>query len=1210
MTIRILLLLGHGYSCRLWRRVAAALAECVPSDGPSSGPRIETRMARQHEPQALADLLEWEGPFDLAVVLGLPGAPFLEECLELTSGIPQRIVLSGSGDAPSAYTTFAAHVQAVFRQYLAVPDHDNFRNGILFLLSTAGWPVTAQPAKTVPDAGIYHPDSERLFADLDEYSQWLNGRFKNEKRPARPLVALLCSQAHLAEGERLYIDTFLRLLESHGMTPLCIPKIQSENTLGLPREHRYPWLAFVREANCAALCNMTGSRFVQTGDQDVLEDLDLPVFQLICTYGCSTGQWLDQARPLPPFTVNYALTQPECTGIIEPAVIACEEKDEEGLPYFKPLADSMERVCRRIGRWARLRATPPEKRRVVIMLHNAPCKGVEATIGAGSGLDVLESVVRLMRAMKGEGYDAANVPADAKGLYDAILARKAISEFRWTTVEEIGAKGGVLHYMGADEYHRHFSALPSGEQAAVTEAWGEFPGDGMALERDGEPHLLITGLAFGNVTVMVQPKRGCYGAKCNGEVCRILHDPEIPPPPHWLAVYAWVNEHAEAVIHVGTEGALEYLPGKRQLASENSFSAISIGDIPNLHVYLASATGPGVSAKRRAKALVAGHLPPPCRNAAASREVSALRTLVEEFNDALAANDTGKLGELAPVLRSELDLVRAPENASPDTDDFTALARGADRQLALRENHLMPMSLHVLGQIPDDETARAYLDMVPGMHTGLEPLVREGLGRTHDEMRAVLRFMKGGFLRAGPSGSLSVGQTDCLPTGRNIHPGDLTHLPGTAAWEKGRKNGDALLRKYLEDCGEFPGTVGVTVWSSDAFCCDGEQLAQALWLMGVKPAKNDQGRTTGVEVVPLGELLLDGAPRPRVDVLIQTSSMARDLVPLNAFLIDRAVAAVAALDEPFERNAVRAHVEEDLVQLREERSGPVKTLAQTPALVLARVFSTAPGAYGSGLGLAIDASAWEREQDLAEIYVTDESYAYDGDGNLLGHRPDDLARHMGRVDVSYMQQSDPAYSLLSCSGMASSLGGMALAAGAVRKRPVKTYWKQSGDHAGTLADLSEALAADAATSILSEEWWDAVKQHGQQGAMGVSGLVNTIFAWSMLGNAVTDSLCDRVAEVCLRDENRNWLRRENPYALEEVTRRLKEAHSRNKWNASEEALEALRDALLEVEGDMEESRGDAGGECQGGEVEVLTQREVIKWQKKWRLNDVLWSSHG
>jgi cobaltochelatase CobN len=438
-------------------------------------------------------------------------------------------------------------------------------------------------------------------------------------------------------------------------------------------------------------------------------------------------------------------------------------------------------------------------------------------------------------------------------------------------------------------------------------------------------------------------------------------------------------------------------------------------------------------------------------------------------------------------------------------------------------------------------------------------------------------------------------------------------MPTRAAWEVGKVLADNLLRKYLKDEDRFPESVGISLWSIDAFKSDGEVFSQALALMGIQPVWLESGRVCGIEPIGLDDLTLtleDGSvvQRPRVDVLIQTSSILRDMVPHFADLMDEAAVMAGELDEPLELNAIRKHTLEQIEELRQELGErlPVESLHRMASF---RVFSSAPGACGTGVGLALDASAWNDEADLAETYINWSGFAYGSDkvgqtGRISGMEAQQVfASQLKKLDVTYMRQYSPEYDLVDCSCYTGCLGGMSVAAKAVSGQRARIYFADKNtDDDHSVRDFAEDLEASVTSKLLNENWIEDRQQEGYQGAGEVASRVNTLFKWSATTESVAGWVFDRVVSTYIQDQERlEWLRRENPYGLEEMTRRLMEAQSRGLWTPAEDIFIAVQEAALLIEGDMEENIGEVIEEFQGSKVEVMTADDVEKWQPKWKL---------
>ncbi|WP_306547639.1 cobaltochelatase subunit CobN [Desulfobulbus sp.] len=1260
--MKILFIHGHMFNVHTWSKVC----DLLRAEG------VELHFFSQvHSAQAALDFLHNQ-TVDLFIGQLFHDLPRHDELL---AGAQQAACRIGLGvDIPPEFSSFGSGQSARFAHYLSHISEHNYLNGIRFLMACTGKEVAYAEPEPVQTHGVYHPEAASFFESTSAYLRWRqerNAPFRNH-----PLVGLLCYYGQIAEGNCAEIDAVIRCLEANNLIPLCVA-CEGMADSSLPLAQRYTWLAFFQEADPppAALLNLLAGRLLsRPEDLSILETLNVPVVQLIRLHHQSPEEWRADSGGLGAGAQSmvYALSQPEMAGVIEPTAVAASRSETDartGLQCrrYVPLDERIQHLCRRLHRLIRLRALPHREKRLTIVLHNNPCKGVEATLGLAAGLNTFASLADLIRSLREAGYEVGDAPEDGAALLNLLLERKAFSEFRWTTTDEIVAKGGVLHSTTKGEYENILTRLPVQARERIEADWGPFPGEGMVSQKNGEAVLLVTGLRFGNLQIMVQPKRGCYGAKCNGEVCRILHDPHLSPPPHWLATYQYIRDTSDAVLHFGAHGSLEFLPGKQVALSDECFPEISLDDLPNIYLYVMDVPSEGLVAKRRGRAVLVDHLTPVQRPAELDEDITNLEQLLEQHQKAGANGEGARLNLLREQMLPLMRRLHFIDREDLPSDRFDEAAPLLSRQIARCRRTLTPLGLHRLGTAPAPEGVAVMLatilikpaedlpsleeiaewsaapsgnvfndarDLIqslldpqptptpkraePARFAALLQWCREVAGRIvlcSREIPQLLKALDGGFIEPGLSGSLALGKTQTLPTGRNFYTSDVLAMPTRAAWEVGRTLADNLLSKYLREEGRFPESVGVSLWSIDAFKSDGEMFCQILHLMGVRPRWAANGRVAAIEAVDLDSLTLEvehgpALLRPRVDVVVQTSSILRDMVPHFADLLDEAAVMAGDLDEPLERNSIRKHTLERLAELRQELA---ESLSESDLKRLAsfRVFSSAPGTCGTGIGLALDASAWESDDDLAEIHINWGGYAYGSDrvagssraAGMEAHRL--YARSLKTLDVAYMRQYSPEHDLVDCGCYSSCLGGMSVAARAVSGKRAKLYWADvnaEGDL--SVRDLKDDLNASVRAKLLNAHWIEQQKENGYKGAGCVSGCVNTLFHWSAATGEVDKWVFDAVATTFIRNqENLEWLRRDNPYGLEEMTRRLLEAHSRGLWQADPELLQEVQAAALLVEGDMEEIIGEVGEEFQGSRVEVLTARDVAKWRPAWRLKD-------
>ena len=1199
MMRKVIFLFTHTVLGRIWARAAEVIA----------GEGIELKVLNQMQSIDWESFLEKEMPAADAIYFDITRHfSTFPQLLETARSI--RYALPAGLETEAAWAgEIDRDAQQRIAAYCKAGTVNDLANAARYLLHRAGVLAEAPAAAGQPIlSGIYHAESPQLWHEVASYLAWMKGRITAPDDREPPIVAILFDRNAWLGGETEIVDACIQHLESAGFAPMpMFCDWEGVAPLGAPDNPLRRFLDGCGE-RLAAVWNLAVvfRREAQTPGGPFAGH-DVPVFQLVRHWSGSAAEWRNDAQGLSPMMLSFSLSRPEMLGCIDPTVIACSPRVDEGTEderrIVQLLDDQLTRLTSRTRAWVELRHKANADKRIAIMLHNPPCKSIEATIGNAAALDALQSVVDLLHRLHTARYQVSDIPADGRALLDLILTHKAISEFRWTSVEEIVAKGGVLAEIDEATFRADFDRQPEAIRRAVDEAWGVFPGKSMVHHPDGpEPTLIVTGLSFGNVFVMTDPKRGCWGPRCDGEVCRILHDPAIAPSHQWLATFWWLQRHVDALIMMGTEGPLEFLPGKRTGLSETCFPNISLGNLPVIYPYLMSVTGEGMMAKRRGRAVIVDHLSAPVARAdTLGNRWDTLEELLRQYRSATAGARRDALRE---TLRSELT---GMGQAVEDDEALGLAIELLPRRLDALRRRMLSTRLHVLGRAPGEEDTLRYIDEARrgGLDETGEAGLRKDLAGCSDELDAVLRALDGRFIAPGPSGHLSRGKTDVLPTGRNFYGTDTACVPTPAAQTVGARMGEKLLNAYLADEGRFPETIAITLWSTDVFQADGELTAQILWLLGCAPERQANGKVTGVTVLPLDELTMiasDGRTllRPRIDVVVQMSSVVRDLLPEIYALFDRAVLAVTERDEPPDRNFVRAHVDARLAELRTQMQDSDE--AALRRLATYRCFANTDGGYGGGIGVALDASAWEDDGDLAEVLINTSGTAFGADGRPAAlpaaQQMAQYARLLHKTDLSYQRASWPEADLLSSSCYLAVQGGNAAARRGLGGGSMRLYWGDTQTtHAGEVRTLAEELSQSLATTVLNPEWLATVQAQGYTGASSISNRVNVLFGWSATTHAITDSQFNAVHDRLVSDPAmRNWLRETNPHAFEEIVRRLLEAQARGLWAADENRLQELRDAVLDVEGDLEEAMGDTHvGEHQGTAVDVITRSAVKEW---------------
>ncbi len=553
-------------------------------------------------------------------------------------------------------------------RYLVINGEKNLTNMFKFILNKIlKKRLRYDPPEEIPWEGLYHPKSSKIFKDIKEYLLWYDLYWTKKSKGT---IGILFSRHYWINSNTDVEDLLICELEQRGFKVISgFAYSVKDEALGTKGSGELVLEWFLdKEGNSRIdgfvklISFFLGTSRDKSFDKEetsiegveILKRLGVPCFCPISSYYKTIEEWEKEELN---FDIGWSVALPEFEGVIEPLIISGQKDEENDERKKVPIKERVKKFVNRVERWVELRKTPISDRRVSFILHNNPCASVEATVGSAANLDSLESIVEILKKMKKQGY-RVEVPKDGKALIKEIMEKKAISEFRWTTVDEIVSKGGAVAFVDKEKYLKWFNELSDRTKQRMIESWGNPPGE----EKNGIPpamvydgKIVITGIRLENVTIHVQPKRGCAGSKCDGRVCKILHDPDVPPPHQYIATYKWISKEfkAHVIVHVGTHGNLEFLPGKGVGLSKSCFSDISIDTIPHLYIYNADNPPEGTIAKRRSYAVLVDHMQTVMVNSGVYGELEELDKLVEEYEDA-KLKDPGRIHVLQHLILSAL----------------------------------------------------------------------------------------------------------------------------------------------------------------------------------------------------------------------------------------------------------------------------------------------------------------------------------------------------------------------------------------------------------------------------------------------------------------------------------------------------------------------------------------------------------------------------
>jgi cobaltochelatase CobN len=1105
------------------------------------------------------------------------------EALAREQNIKLAIIPGGKDPDPSlsARSTISPADCERLRQYFVCGGHDNGQNILHFANHLLHQTTAPTPAEPLPTSEFYQGDG-------------------SEK------ISIIFYRSVIEGGQTAPIDAMLAAFKTQNISASAIFVASLKDKASA---------SFLRENLKSPQVIINATSFA-VGDEsnDPLAAFDCPVLQTTLA-GTSESDWQESTRGLKATDLAMSVVLPELDGRIYTRAISFKadamwhEKTQCRIVTYEPVPDRIDYVATLAANWLRLAETPNAQKPIAIILANYPDKN--GRVANGVGYDTPASTIEILKKLEGASYNTGTIPDDGNQLINALIATRQNPQPHQPKLT-------------GDEYKKYFVTLPELVRIQITSQWGEPETDPHFSH--GAFHLAIN--LYGNIAVAIQPARG-YGIDPKST----YHDPALVPPHFYLATYFWLRHefNAQAIIHNGKHGNLEWLPGKSVALSKDCYPEITLGPIPQLYPFIVNDPGEGTQAKRRTSAVIIDHLTPPLTRAESYGPMKDLEALVDEYylasgldqrrvatlrqqifdltaqtnldKDAgLSGTDDSNLQKLDSFLcdlkeaqiRDGLHILGKSPTGQQETDLLVALTRvprgigeGGDASLirAIAEDFSMnnfdpltaPMAEPYKGNKPAEllqliaapwrtngdaierleiyaqslvsslprkresvlNTANADSrlrgnDGLKEVLDSIETKIRTALASSGpNEIASLLKGLSGNRVAPGPSGAPTRGRLDVLPTGKNFYSLDNRTVPTPTAWNLGQKSADELLKRHFQDTGQHLKNAGLSAWGTANMRTGGDDIAQALALIGAKPIWDSASwRVTGYEIIPVAKL-----GRPRVDVTLRISGFFRDAFPVQIELLDKAFRAVAALDEPVEDNPMVAHRDTH------------------------RIFGAKPGAYGAGLQALIDEKIWDTKADLAAAYVIWGAYAY---GAKTQGENDEATfkRRLAGIEAVIHNQDNREHDLLDSDDYYQFEGGMSAAveteSGA---KPTVYHNDHSRPERPVIRTLEEEISRVMRSRVVNPKWINGVKRHGYKGAFEIAATVDYMFAFAATTGAVQTHHFDLAYDVFIaNDETREFIAANNPDALKEIAARLEEAIARNLWQPRlNSAYDVLKD---------------------------------------------------
>ncbi|MGV2830092.1 magnesium chelatase subunit H [Myxosarcina sp. GI1(2024)] len=1021
------------------------------------------------------------------------------------------------------------------------------------------------PAIETPNMGLLHPEYQGYFTSPQVYLNWYRDIDERSVRQ-KPIIGILLYRKHVITKQP-YIPQLIEHFEREGLIPLPIfingveghvavrDWLTSDYEQAQRQRGNKEILSLSEEAvRVDAVVSTIGFPLVggpagsmEAGRQvevakRILTAKNVPYLIAAPLLIQDIHSWTRQGIGGLQSVVLYSL--PELDGAIDTVPLGGLVGEDI---YLVP--NRLKRLTSRVKNWIKLRSKPTSERKIAVILYGFP-PGYGAT-GTAALLNVPQSLFNFLQALKAQGYQVGELPADGEELI------RQVKEADEAIASDDGKNG--ITSVNARTLEKWLGYL---QTTRIEKQWKSLTGTGIKTYGD---NLQIGGIRLGNVWIGVQPPLGIAG-----DPMRLMFEKDLTPHPQYAAFYQWLQHEfqADAVVHFGMHGTVEWLPGSPLGNTGYSWSDILLANLPNLYIYAANNPSESILAKRRGYGVLISHNVPPYGRAGLYKELMALRELIAEYREDPVKNEALRESICQKIIDSGLEKdCQFQEGAKQGIDFNLENARLFSKAaideyflqvyeyLQVLEQRLFSSGLHVLGKPPTEEELQSYLEAYFDGELSENEFeeaekIKDLLVQNTDEMTNLLRGLNGEYIPPAPGGDLLRDGSGVLPTGRNIHALDPYRMPSPAAYERGKEIAKKIIAQNLEEKRTYPETVAVMLWGLDSIKTKGESLGILLELVGAKPVKEGTGRIVRYELLPIEEV-----GHPRIDVLANLSGIFRDTFVNIIELLDDLFQRAAEAPETEEENFIRKHY--------------LALQARGVANASARMFSNPAGDFGSLVNDKVVDSNWESGEELADTWKNRNVFSY-GRKDKGQARPEILSQLLETSDRIVQEIDSVEYGLTDIQEYYGNTGGLKLAAEIQSGKQVEASFVESFSKDTTPRKLKDLLRMEYRTKLLNPKWAKSMAEQGSGGAYEISQRMTALIGWGGTANFKDDWVYDQAVNTYALDpEMAQKLRDANPEAFRNIVSRAIEAHGRGLWNADEEKLEKLRELYESTEDELE-----------------------------------------
>ena len=1073
----------------------------------------------------------------------------------------------------------------------------NHKNMILFLLKQyLGYKDLDVPKPVkIPSYGIYDIKLNKYFNKIENYLS------EKPLNPSKQTIGLFYYGGLYFEQSLPIVDEFTNYLSDYNIIPVfsdILTNVEAHEKFFFKKG-----LKIVSLIINLQYFQLNGGPLGGDGSVtlELFKKMDIQHFNPIIQFDMSYEEYQNSQEGLIPINQIIAVVMPELDGRIEMLTVGCmknlgySEEIHSDVLEVAPLPENIQFTTERIKKWLNLREKLNSEKKIAIIIYNYPPG--EDKIGNAAYLDVSESLRNLLNTLIKEGYTSEKLPED-KNLAEIFIKDGIVNNPKFTSIDNFNGK-----LLSKGKYLEYFNSLPTNLQQEIIEFWGE-PIGKIMIENSS---IKLPIIQLKNIYICLQPSRSTVSGDPNE-----YHNKNLPPHHQYLAFYRYIEDiiKADAIIHIGTHGTEEFLPGKECAGNCNDYNLNLLGSLPNIYYYHITNTSESAIAKRRANAVIINHAGPSFKNSDLYEDLERLESLIVEYQNQFSLGSSSSVesvkSERIQDLEKEIDEIAKDLNL-----EYRSISELEDLLYRYKVS-IIPMGLHVLGknynleekfdlilmilinsgEIPpaiennvskfginekeQSENIKEYLmniieklssfveinkNIVKKISKELETeydltqedhyLMIEWIGNLLNRMDNSMEMSN--IIHALEGGYIEPGlggdpirSPHIFPTGRNSFGFDPRLIPNTTAYRRGGEIAEKLIQNYKKENNKWPETVSVVLWAFETMKTGGETVGQIFNYLGVRAVKNKSIWTTELEVIPLEEL-----NHPRINVITTICGIFRDTFPYILDLINHAVELVFDLDEPLEQN----YVKKSAMELKEQG-------AENPE---ARVFGPPPGKYNTNLTDIISAGQWENEKELIDDYLNNMSYAYMRNQKVK-RSVKTFSENIRKINLMSQIRDSSEYHITDLDHYYEFTGGLARTYEELSGKKANIYIADTSSKKIKVDTIEKSIKEGAITRTLNPRWIKGLLVHKYHGGQKIAEKVENILGLAATTHSVDNWIWDKSYEQYFENEEiREALIENNRFAMMDIIKNMLQADQRGYWDAPEEKIDNLKKMFLELE---------------------------------------------